>query len=440
MSSTYKTYKGASATPRPRENLTLGAVAALVFVLPFSQALPGTVRLGWNVAIFVLFLICLLTWKVRRPIGGGWWVAVSALVIISVVSSSGSAESLTAHMFIGAQIWFFVTLGPFVIRYLTSLDGGARLLGLAFLIGQSISSGAAIAQTSGVSTLNQAVLFGRATGLAGHPNVLGLLAGMAVLILTAAVVGRSRRKLVLVILLLVNLTALIASGSVSSMIASLVGFLVLLVSQRVPLKGPILLGAAASAALWVLSTVAPEGLLRGPLERLRQVTGQTSNVSSLDAREQTIQYAWAGIQRDPWYGRGLDHLSGLTGDQRTVTHSVLLRAWFQGGLALGLAYAIIAVLILWITLRAIRRGRDALAATLLALTASFSLTSAALEQAYYWVPILVALSFVDPSKRRPDCEEARALQLRLATSVRDDPQRGKLGERTVKSKHARLIR
>ncbi|WP_146070851.1 O-antigen ligase [Arthrobacter sp. B1805] len=404
-------------------------MAALVLVLPFSQALPGTVRLVWNVAIFVLFLICLLTWKVRRPIGGGWWAAVSGLVIISVVSSSGSAESLTAHIFIGAQIWFFVTLGPFVIRYLASLDGGARLLGIAFLIGQSISSSAAIAQTSGISTFNQAVLLGRATGLAGHPNVLGLLAGMTVLILTAAVVGRSGRKLVLVILLLVNVTALIACGSVSSMIATLVGILVLLVSRRVPLKGPVLLSAAAAAALWILSTVAPEGLLRGPLERIRQVTGQTSNVSTLDVREQTVQYAWEGIQRDPWFGRGLDHLSGLTGDQRTVTHSVMFRTWFQGGLALGLAYATIAVLILWITLRAIRRGRDALAAALLSMTASFSLTSAALEQAYYWVPILVALSLVDPTRSRPDSEEARRLQRRLATAVRDEPQRGKLVSR-----------
>ncbi|MBG6184980.1 O-antigen ligase [Arthrobacter sp. CAN_A214] len=393
---TAKNYGTKPKEAPPKRDLALLAMAFLVLVLPFSEALPGSVRLMWNALIFMLFLGCLLTVHVKRPVGGGWWVVVSTLVLISIVSSSGRADSLSGHLIVGLQIWMFVTVGPFVIRYLVSLDGGARSLGGAFLLGQSISSAAAVAQATGISTFNQAVLYGRSTGLAGHPNILGVLSGMAVLMLTAALVGRSNRKALVAVLLLLNVAALIASGSISSMIATLMGFLIFLVAARVPLKALVLITGTSVLALWILSSVASEGLLRGPLERFRQVTGQTTNIGTLDAREQTYQYAWEGIQRDPWFGRGLDQISGLTGDQRTVTHNVILRTWFQGGLALGLAYAVIAVLIIWIALGALRRGRDAVSASLLIMAASFSLTSAALEQAYYWLPVLGALALVEP--------------------------------------------
>ena len=141
-------------------------------------------------------------------------------------------------------------------------------------------------------------------------------------------------------------------------------------------------------------------LFRGPLERIRQVTGQTSQLSTWDLRQNTWDYAWEQIQRDPFYGAGLDNAAGATFDYVTLTHNFLLRGWFQGGLFAGAAFVLITAVCLWAIARALLQGRDAASAGVLAVILGFSMTSAALQQGYFWLLLLGAWAIIDPIPRQ----------------------------------------
>lgn len=375
--------------------LVAALVVSIFFFLPFSEALPSWASAAWAGAVFLVLLGCLAFGHGRKPVAHILWVGAAYLAAIGVVTSSAAADSMRGHLVIGAQVLIFVAAGPFALRRLAEVEGLPTRAVAAFLIGQSISATAGLAQAAGMTTMGFRAVNGRASGLAGHPNILGLLSGVAVVILLYLMFKTDRRRWPLLTGLVLNIGALFASGSISAIIACGVGVFLFMWAARLSLRVPVLLTGAVFAALWLMDQLDKAGIIRSPARRLAQVTGQTSDKSTLDIRQNTYAFAWEGIQKDPLYGRGLDAASGATFDYITLTHNILLRTWFQGGLAMGLAFTLIVAAAAFVVLRAVLKWQDAAPAGVLAVLIGFSMTSAALQQGYFWLLILGAWALLN---------------------------------------------
>src|SRR5690606_19372353 len=138
-----------------------------------------------------------------------------------------------------------------------------------------------------------------------------------------------------------NLGGLLSSGSLSSLLACICGTSVSLAAARVPARKilgvMVLLGLAFFVAV-ELGGQAQD--FRSPLERVAQTTGQTQEVATVGVRLETYRHAFQQISSDPFFGSGLDDLSGAD-RSGTLTHSILLRSWFQGGVSLMMAILLI---------------------------------------------------------------------------------------------------
>lgn len=379
--------------------LLYAAVAAIFFLLPFSETLKGAPALAWTAAVLAGIAAVVIFGKGKLTVWSGIWPIAVFLALLGAVSSSGNADSLRGHVLIAVQVLAFIALGPFAMRRLLSIPGVLKSALVSFLVAQSISSAAGVAQAAGTAVLGWKTVNGRAPGLASHPNILGVLASVAIVIFLYLLFKTEMRKLPLVLGLGANIGGLLVSGSISSLTACVIGVLVFMWAARVSFKVIATMFIVGGAGLWGVTQLAASGLLRGPAQRIAQVTGQTSDVSTLDIRQNTYAYAWEHIQRDPFFGRGLDATSGATFDGVTLAHNVLLRAWFQGGLGLGLAFALIYGAIALLIIRALLRGIDAAPAGVLAVIVGFSMTSAALQQGYYWVILLGAWALLSNPAR-----------------------------------------
>lgn len=300
---------------------------------------------------------------------------------------------------IGAQVLLFITFGPFAMRRLVDIPGVLKAAVGAFLFAQSISSAAGIMQASGTAVFGWKTANGRSLGLASHPNILGVLASVAIVVILYLLFKTQVRKRPLLIGLGVNIGGLLVSGSISSLSACVIGVLVFMFAARVSFKVIATLLVVGGAGLWGVTELAASGLLRGPAQRIAQVTGQTSDVSTLDIRQNTYAFAWEQIRRDPFFGRGLDSESGATFDGITLAHNILLRAWFQGGLGMGLAFALIYAAVAAMIIRSLVRGIDPAPAGVLAVVVGFSMTSAALQQGYFWLLLLGAWALLSNPSR-----------------------------------------
>lgn len=376
--------------------LIYAAVAAVFFLLPFSEALDGMPALAWTGAVLAGLACVVVLGKGRSPVWPGLWIVASFLVLVGIVGSSANADSFRGHVLIGAQVLLFITFGPFALRRLAGIPGVLKAAVGAFLLAQSISSVAGIVQASGTAVLGYKTANGRSLGLASHPNILGVLASVAMVIFLYLLFKTQVRKLPLLIGLGANIGGLLVSGSISSLSACVIGVLVFMFAARVSFKVIATLVVVGGAGLWGVTVLAASGLLRGPAQRIAQVTGQTSDVSTLDIRQNTYSFAWDYIQQDPFFGRGLDSSSGATFDGITLAHNILLRAWFQGGFGLGLAFALIYAAVAAMIIRSLVRGVNAAPAGVLAVLIGFSMTSAALQQGYFWLLLLGAWALIEP--------------------------------------------
>lgn len=365
---------------------------ALVAPLPVSYGLPPTWRAVWTLAVIATLLGLALLGRVSAPRGWRGWIAATYLAAISAVSASAASDDLAGHVKTAVLILSMWGLAPFVIAYLAQHSPRfLRSAAVTYVAAQTFSSLVALGQTAtGGTVLGAATEFGRAPGLAGHTNILGLLGSIAVLLCATAYAKRDHRVLA-ILCGGINFAAVVASGSLSALFALLGAALFAAIAHRVRLRSIIALGVLLVVSFQAATVVsATLESFRSPFERILQTTGQTGEASTLQIREMTWQYAWQQIQLDPIFGAGLDDTSGATFDQITLTHNLPLRAWFQGGIALLVAVMVVYGLAARLIVRSIRLGHGAAEVGILAACVAFSLTSASMEQPYFWLPFLAA--------------------------------------------------
>lgn len=370
---------------------------AVFLVVPVMRSVLGAPGVLLEVAILGLIVAGLLAVR-GRPYGGGVWVVAG--ICIAVASYIAGLNSITsASLRVGAIAMIVIGFGPTALtgafmknsRIKTFATGG-------FLVGQAASSLIAALQAFGFTPLGLSVeaAYGRVYGLAGHPNAFAFMACMAALLHGQALfTGAGRLKnLVNLVGLIANLGLLVASGSLSATISLAAGVIFFALTMRISFwQGFLTAGFLGLATVAMIATgIWSRYVIPMFSERFMTVTGQTSEASSLDAREGTYRFALDYIGQDPFQGVGLDGTNAGTFDGATEVHNVILHAWYQGGLlgliAILLTFSCLIVLALSLARRGIYPGFGGM----IVATITYSMTSAFMFQTYYWMPLVLAVA------------------------------------------------
>lgn len=387
--------------PRRRRHivgiLLFSVIAAL---LPLDRFLltDATVssRVSWGVII--LLALCVIGGRVARPPFPLVWI--SALVLIPLGGLlSGTTTNVNSSLQVAIPLALMVGLAPFVLRYYV-LNSRAFLwvVGSAFVAAQSFSAAMGMWQLLGGTPFETKLIFGRITGLAGHPNVLGIMGVISILGLLAAL-PRARRgaKVLVVALLGLNGLALVFSGSLSSMLAATTGLVVILAVKRrlVATFVTIVLGGTLVAIFAGAGGLDPFGALSPITTRVEVVLGTAEvdgGAASVSTRILTYEWAWRFISANPLIGVGMDATNAGTYNGYTPVHNYLLHAWYRGGLFFFMWQVFATVGYLRLLIQAIRTKTDAVPAGLMMGIVVFAATSAFYDQQSYWLPLLLAVA------------------------------------------------
>lgn len=362
-------------------------VALVVAPLPISYGMAPAMRQVWTMLVLAL-LVGLLALNLGRGRWWGWWSAAGYLALAAGVGASSNALDPAEHWQASVQLVVLWGVAPLALHLIfTKAPALARTATRTFVTSQSVSSVAAIAQAlTGTQVLWAESEFGRSPGLAGHTNILGILAAVAVL------VGVSAGTRLGFFIVALNLMAVFVSGSLSSLFALLAGAFAYALVRRIPMRRIILASVLLYCAVWAVDFLSREWAaeLRSPLHRVLQTTGQTDEISTLAIRIDTVKFALERISASWFTGAGLDDQAGATFDNATLTHNLLVRAWFQGGFPLAVATLIVFAVMLAAVCRAVRSGRGSLEAAIIVTLLAFSMTSATLAQPYFWLVAVAA--------------------------------------------------
>lgn len=365
----------------------------LAGVTPVARILPPVPGLMFTVAVAASIAVALIMGRVTQPRSRGVWVVAAVLILASTVITVPRSGDLKSHLLTGMLLTLLVGAGPFVACWMTlHLRELLRHCAIAFVAVQSISSLTALAQSRGISVFGMGAIYGRSSGLSGHPNILGLFSSIALICAVDSLSGErgGRRRVLIAAAGLINAGGLVTSGSLSSMVALFFGLVIVLVTRRVSIRVPVF-GTAVLSVVIVVS----EGLTgnqsfnyRTPTERFLQVTGQTTQIGTLQIRVRTIEYAWNYIKQHPVFGAGLDDRSGATFDGITLAHNILIRSWFQGGALMAIAMLLVLMAAALGVATSMKRGEAAAGAGVLVTVIAFALTAAFFQQPFYWLPLL----------------------------------------------------
>lgn len=411
----------ASATPdaRQHETVAVGATAVgLAFVgLPLLR-LPGGLTVSdaaFAVAIVAL-LVHAVTGRARLSTmmpPGALMVGVGLFALGGLVSTLGAQyprESIGALLRVVfatlALTWLAQSLAT--IRRVVS---GMWLWALS----AGVCGACAIAQFVTHKPLFSGALlvFGRYSGVTGHPNDLGAICAVALLPSLWLLARHRKTRWVALALPIAGcvLAGLALSGSVGATLAALAGLTSWAVLARA--WKALLVGAAIVVVIALLSVTIESDRLSSPFHR--GVTTTTSkDYNTLLLRIEIGRVVWARIQDHPLIGQGLgfsnESTVGLT-STGLYAHNHLLLAWDGAGLAglLGMWMIIVAYGV--ICLRTVRSVRsETVLSAARALTSAYvaflvlGLSFPILYQRFAWLvgSFVVALSFA-----RSTCDKRR---------------------------------
>lgn len=372
------------------------AASAMAAMLPATRIVLGNDALMQLLVLDALLLVAFALGYVRRPPLQRVWLIGMVLIPLGA-ALSGRSSSLRASVLVGVALAIMCALLPAVLsRLFTDRPRAPRTIIAAFLIGQSISSASAMLQGVGID-VGGAAVFGRATGLAGHPNTLGIMAALALL----ASLGAWRHatagvRTVLAGVIVLNGAALVATGSLSTMLALAVAATYGAIAARRAVVASIT-SVLALGILFIGSQLSTDAAspFASIARRIDVVTGASDGsggAASIGVRESTYEWAWRWIADSPIVGVGMDNMRAGTFDGVTVVHSFILRGWYQGGLALALWLALLtAVLVLGVVIPAARRGVGVWEAAAILLILVFAATSAFYTQLEYWLPLVTVI-------------------------------------------------
>lgn len=381
---------------RPRMLFYLGCALTAVLVLrPVLGLTAG------DLVFFAALVVAVPEAMVRRHSIRGPGIVLPCAValyaagaILSGARNDGVADavSVVSRLFYMGIVWTWCAL--LVLRTTEQI----RVATACWIVSLTASSAVAVLQLLYPEILPGAEIYvGRMTGFCAHPNDLG--ASVAVGIVPAiarAVEGPRRLPFAACALLMV--AGIMLSGSVGALIAA--GAAVLfwlglqgLVRPRVVVAAALVFGSAIAFA-----TIQESHEGRSPLARLDTEVFSGDSHGTYGKRIETVEEAWARIERDPWIGEG-PRPEGVVLSSGSVVHNSLLQAWYEAGVLGALGMVVLYAAGYLYALRSLERSRTRydratvgpLVAASLA-SAIGSLGAPMLVQRYAWMPLVLLVT------------------------------------------------
>jgi len=391
-----------------------------LFGTSFLSIRAGSVTTGD--ILLLMSAAALVVLAAARKIGsdGGLspaWTAGTLLVLLGGTIAAVHALDFGTHMLMVGRFAFLLIGLPWMAQVLA--DTPRRLLVAAtwWAAGAGVSGAGAIVQAaigSNIPGLEAGVrnaAIGRYTGFTDNVSDLGAVA-CGGLVLAVALFVRGRLPWLMLPILGGCAAGMILSGSVSSLLAVIVGGFIIVLRGRPKLAPSLVLVAAGVAMLAVVLQVQSDNPNALTIrQRIEQVTGRHNYVPSESAAVQNTLATRAEVNRlgldrglDSPVGVGLDPASGGIALDVGVTlepHDIFINALYRGGwlMALGL------LLVLGSAVRqgwSLARGSvgSAVYAAMMAELA-FALTSPSMIARYVWIPVVLVLAAVNLQKSSP---------------------------------------
>jgi hypothetical protein len=403
-----------------RRLLLLSIFLSSVLVARVGEYTAGDLVLGAAVGV-TLFSVAARTdsRQYRLP-------PLGAIMVLSLLVGGGAlsglrAQSVASTLAVVFRLVLVVIVLPWLMRVvlpdrqhlrsaLTAFVAGCGLSGsgtlLQFAFGETIIPNTGVTNAGRFAGLTQNV---SDTGGICCAGVVGAIA------LLATATGRRSRAIPL-LALVGSVFGLVLSGSVSGLLSTAIGFVVLALSGV--LRPRVVLGSiVAFAAVLALSVVIQtESGALNPVQRILQTTGQSADnrYNTAGSRLSTYTEALRKFIENPIIGSGLDPNSTIA-DGIYPAHNLFLAAAFEGGVLLAIG-------VLLAVLRAFRGGvlrrmrADPALATAVALVVTelvFAMTAPSLYNRYLWIPIALLLTtriiaMPRPQPRPADVPDVRA--------------------------------
>ncbi|WP_172527721.1 O-antigen ligase family protein [Mycolicibacterium gilvum] len=385
------------------------------FAVPLNNALPSALRTIWFLTIFGSICLSILLMRVGKPLYPAVWVFAGYATLISALTATDQV-TVSDNVFVAVQILALIGLAPFALTRNASDDEYfAKRVSVAFLAGQTLSALVAVLQLLGQTievpgTIYGAV-YGRAAGLAEHPTTLGLMSCIAVLVSLRILFTSRRFRILVLVALAANLLSLVASGSLTSAVMGLaIGLLVLVFCEREHLGRMLGWGVTFVVLLAVVFAATGVGQhLPSLAERYDQVTSPTE-AGSWNARTLTFDFAWNRIMEDPVFGEGLSAKARGSYNGVTTVHNSVLRAWYQGGVILGIAYGALFFVVLVVVIRSMARRKYGGEASVMAAIFAYAMVSPLLEQRHLWLPVLICWASISRMESAAKIKAAPSLK------------------------------
>lgn len=321
-------------------------------------------------------------------------VSAAAMVIGGALATAVSPEPVDSALVLFRVVLLAVVL-PQVVHVVFPTARELRWAFVATGAGAALNGAVTVAQFAGLQIGGSEGFTNadRFMGLTLHVSDAGGITAMGAVI-GLGLLGRHRWRAldaVALAVLALSLVGVILSGSVSGMLATIVGFIV--IAAFGGLSGRKLTAASVGAVIaavvgTVLVTLTSNGL--SPIERTLQVLGLTGGhqgTNTVASRTVTIERGWAGFSQHPWTGAGLDARSSTVWYDLAV-HNLPVGLLYAGGIFF--AFGVLGIITVHVSsgiARAFKQPLLVLALGLVAAELVFAMTAPSLYNRYLWVPV-----------------------------------------------------
>ncbi|WP_157802992.1 O-antigen ligase family protein [Compostimonas suwonensis] len=332
----------------------------------------------------------------RTRISPPVWLALTMLVVGAVLSA-GRAVDPQSTVEIAVRLVLVMFLLPVSMRAVFKEKEQFKRALVAFALGAAVcGSGTVLQYLAGASIIPGADVtnVGRFSGFAQSVSDTGAITSLGVVSAVGLFAGTAgRQRFGALILLSFSAIGLFLSGSVSGLLAVLVGCLVLAARRVIKVRHIVLIAGVGSVILGFVISIQVKSNALDPLTRILQTLGLGGNVeyNTSGSRLSTYQAAVDGFIRNPIVGAGLDYSSTIA-DGRFPAHNLFIAAAYCGG-----TFVLLAVILAivrpfrgqWIHAD---RSLDTSIALALAVSAiAFAMTAPSLFNRYLWIPISFVL-------------------------------------------------
>lgn len=415
--------------------ISRGCLYVGMFFLPLLH-FKATKGLNVSDAIFLtgfIFLTLSRRPPPRAPKTPAWYVGAFIWLLAAVVASTQADAVAQSVIVVFNGVYVFFILQYLLRQQLFTTLYLQRAMGF-FVFGTALSAFVAVCQTSfGIFLFHASTTGGsaasiggnsRAIGLSNQPNLAGISFALGIIIGIGLIIELGlRRHWYLGACVLVLTAALLLSGSVSGMGATLIGLLVLFIARGVPLKTVFQVVLALAVAYILVFGVIDRGTKLDPITRIEKSTNANAGTGggTLELRIHTWEKAWTEIQQKPIIGHGLDQETlAVYYDQPLYVyyapHNLILLYWYGGGIFMLVGLFIMVGSSLSRTLSGRRRGqwhdpmKDIILAAMVA-DLLFSMAGPELVDRWFWMPFMLALTIrprKDPALAVDDAIEGTA--------------------------------